>query len=295
MVGGKIRWGTSSWSEKSWAGSFYPEGTPAGEFLSLYSRRFDTVEADVTYYRIPSTTMVQGWRRKTPEGFRLSAKFPRSIVHAGKGPHPDGEKILAREYVAGDTELFLERMSTLGDRCGPLVLQFPYFNRTAFPSVGPFLERLAAYLEALPKGFRYGVEVRNKAWIDKPLLDLLRAHNVALVLVDLLYMPHPAELHRPEAGEHDLLTADFSYARLIGDRKRVEEAGQGKFDRIVIDQGQRLADWAELLVNVRKSVPETYVYGNNHYAGHGPDTIRDLAQRCGDTVGGPIPGDGLFD
>lgn len=286
MTAGRIRWGTSSWSEKTWVGSFYPPGTPAGDFLTLYSRHFDTVEADVTYYRVPDARMVEGWRRKTTDGFTLSAKFPRSIVHAGEGPRPDGERVLVPEHVAADTELFLERISLLGDRCGPLVLQFPYFNKQAFSAKEAFFDRLAAFLDDLPQGFRYGVEVRNKTWIGPKLLELLRARNVALVLVDLLYMPHPADLHSGTGGKLDLLTADFTYARLIGDRKRVDEAGQGRFDKIVVDQSSRLARWAELLISVRQTVPESYVYANNHYAGHGPATIRDLAARCGETLAG---------
>ena len=54
----RIRLGTSSWSEKAWVGPFYPEGSKPGEFLALYARRFDTVEADVTYYRVPDNRLV---------------------------------------------------------------------------------------------------------------------------------------------------------------------------------------------------------------------------------------------
>ena len=103
--------GTSSWSESSWVGSFYPEGTKPGEMLGLYSTVFGTVEADVTYYRIPSRSMVEGWKRKTPEGFRLSAKFPRSIVHGGRGPQPDADSVLVPERVDGDVERFLAVMA----------------------------------------------------------------------------------------------------------------------------------------------------------------------------------------
>jgi len=116
--------------------------------------------------------------------------------------------------------------------------------------------------------------VRNKAWIAAPLLTLLRARNVALVLVDLAYMPHPADLAR----EHDLVTADFAYARLIGDRKAVE-ARTKTFEKIVLDQSARLQRWAELLSTLLPRVRETFAYANNHYAGHGPETIRDLARR----------------
>ncbi len=269
---GTIRLGTSSWSEKSWVGPFYPKGTKPGDFLTCYAEQFDTVEVDSTYYRAPSPHVVEGWERKLPEGFTLSAKFPRDIVHAGDGPRPDGDKVLVPEHVEATTKQFLSAMTALGPKCGPLVLQFPYFNLGAFPHRDIFLERLDAFLATLPNKFRYGVEIRNKNWIDTTMIDFLRDRSVALVLVDLLYMPHPADL----AKKFDLITTDFTYCRLIGNRKAVD-AKTKTFDKIVLDQSERLKRWAELLGDLRERVPETYVYSNNHYAGHGPATTRELA------------------
>ncbi len=268
-----VHWGTSSWSEKSWVGPFYPKGTPAGEFLSHYARQFAAVEADNTYYRAPSATLVRGWDAKTPPGFVLAAKFPRSIVHGGEGEHPDASKVLASAAQA-EAHAFVATMQLLGPKLGPLVLQFPYFNRGAFASVEPFLERLEPFLLALPKGARYAVEVRNKAWIAAPLLHALKRTRTPLVLVDLVYMPPPWEL----AERHDLVTGDFLYARLIGDRKAVEERTQ-LFDHVVLDQSERLARWAELLRRLSPQVRETFAFANNHYAGYAVDTIRELMRR----------------
>ncbi len=273
---GRFLYGTSSWSEKSWIGSFYPAGTRPQDMLAFYASEFATVEADTTYYRVPSREMVRGWRTRTPEGFLLSAKFPRSVVHAGEDAQPDGKKVLAWSQVGGEVERFLGVMDEMGEKCGPLVVQLPYFNRSAFAGLGAFLERLEPFLDALPEGFRYGVEVRNKAWIGEELLGALRRRKVALVLVDIATMPHPADF----AERLDLVTADFAYARLIGDRKAVE-ARTETFDRIVIDQGARLERWAELLRGLQSRVRETFAYANNHYAGFGPATIRDLARRVG--------------
>jgi uncharacterized protein YecE (DUF72 family) len=270
----KLLHGTSSWSEKSWVGPFYPAGTKPADMLAFYATQFPTVEADTTYYRIPPREMVRGWRTRTPEGFVVSAKFPRSVVHGGEGSVPDATKLLEWSAVGGDVERFLDAMAELGAKQGPLVVQLPYLNRNAFAGVEPFLERLAAFLEKLPKGPRYGVEVRNKNWIGEALLALLRARGIALVLVDIAYMPHPAFL----AERHDLVTADFAYARLIGDRKAVE-AKTETFDRIVLDQSENLARWAELLESIGSRVRETFAYANNHYAGFGPATIRDLVRR----------------
>lgn len=275
---GSFHWGTSSWSESSWVGPFYPPGTKAADFLTVYATHFDVVEADTTYYRVPTSTLVRGWRAKTPAGFRLAAKFPRSIVHAGSGERPDGARVLVPEHVAHDTERFLEAMRELGDRAGPLVLQFPYFNRTAFASLDPFLARLDVYLATLPDAFRYAVEVRNKNWLVPALFDVLRARRVAWVAVDLPYVPHPLDLPRGL----DPVTSDFLYVRLIGDRQDVE-ARTETFDRIVVDHGDRLDRWAEWLRQVAPRVRETFAFANNHFAGHGPATIRDLARRVAAT------------
>ncbi len=270
--------GTSSWSEKSWIGPFYPPGTKPADILAFYATQFATVEADTTHYRIPTRKMVRGWRTKTPDGFLVSAKFPRSIVHGGEAAKPDATKVLDWKAVGGDVERFLETMRELGEKCGPLVVQLPYLNRMAFAGMHAFLERLEPFLDRLPTGFRYAVEVRNKAWIGAELLAALKRRKIALVLVDIAYMPHPADL---PAG-HDLVTADFTYARLIGDRQAIE-AKTETFDRIVLDQTERLDRWAELLAGLSSRVRETFAYANNHYAGFGPATIRELLRK----VSGP--------
>ena len=269
---GEFLYGTSSWSSSSWDGVFYPKGMAPGDYLAFYAGVFQAVEADVTYYRVPSRQMVEGWNRKTPDGFVLCAKFPRTIVHAGEERLPDGDLLLKPDKIGTDVDRFLEAMSFLGPKCGPLVLQFPYFNKKVFAGPEPFLERLDAFLDALPSEFRYAVEIRNRNWLKPPLMDVLRRHRSALVLVDLKYMPHPDNL----VDELDLVTTDFIYVRLIGDRKAVEERTK-TFDRIVIDQAPRLTRWANLLRDLIPRAERTLVFANNHFAGHGPATIGELA------------------
>jgi uncharacterized protein YecE (DUF72 family) len=269
---GELILGTSSWSEKTWVGSFYPAGTKPGDMLALYAGTYRAVEADVTYYRIPSERMVRTWAQVTPPGFTLCAKFPRSIVHAGQGKEPDPAVLLVPGKVGADVERFLAAMTLLGGKCGPLVLQLPYFNRKVFAGPEKFLDRLDRFLGGLPREFRYAVEIRNRAWLASPLLDLLRSHGAALVLVDMTYMPHPADIEEP-----DLVTADFTYGRLIGDRKAVESVTD-RFDRVVVDQGPRLQRWAALLARLVPRVERAYVFANNHYAGHAPATCRRLRQ-----------------
>jgi len=265
------RFGTSSFSSEDWVGPFYPPGTRPADFLRLYAQEFDTVEVDATYYAIPSARTVDGWVEKTPEGFLVSAKFPRSIVHGGEAERPDPARILALDVGAADRDRFLEVIRRLGPRLGPLVLQFPYFNKDAFPSVGPFLERLDAFLGTLPSDLRYGVEVRNKAWVGEPLRAVCVRHHAALVLVDQAWMPLGDEV----AAKMDPVTAEVAYVRLLGDRAAIEKLTK-TWDREVMDRADRLARWAKFLATLSRRGVKSLVYVNNHYAGHAPTTVRRL-------------------
>lgn len=286
MSAAELRLGCSSWTEKGWSGTFYPAGLAPREQLAHYATRFDTVEADVTYYRLPDRSMVRGWAERTPDNFVLSAKFPRSIVHGGAAAQPDGTRVLVWDHVGRECEQFLEVMGLLGPKCGPLVLQFPYFNRSAFTDSAPFLERLDAFLGRLPAQLRYGVEIRNKTWVGEPLLALLRRHRAAFVMVELPYMPHPSELAR----RFDLLTTDFAYARLIGDRKRID-ALSDVLDRTLVDQSESLDRWSTLVHQILSRTKRVYVYANNHFAGYAPETIRSLAARIEGLRGARAGGD----
>lgn len=266
-----IRIGTSSFSEPDWVGPFYPKGTKAGEYLTYYAGRYNTVEIDATYYAVPSKRTVEGWAHKTPEDFVIAAKFPKSIVHCGEGPQPNAERILVPEHTYAERDSFLQNMSLLGKRLGPLLIQFPYFNKAVFSSKERFFHRLNTFLGDLPKDFRYAVEIRNRHWLSKTFGEILRGHNVALALVDQAWMPHGDEMHKIL----EPLTSDFSYVRLLGDRQEIEAITQS-WDKEVIDRKESLGRWADLLTTMIQAQIKTLVYVNNHYAGHAPTTVERL-------------------
>ncbi len=277
-----VRFGTSSFSSKDWVGPFYPEGTSPGEFIRHYATEFDTVEVDATYYAIPAVRNIEAWVRKTPDRFRFAAKFPRSIVHGGQGATPDKAVILAPDKTYADRDRFLAVMSGLGDRLGPLLLQFPYFARRVFGSRDDFFERLDRFMADLPDGFRYAIEIRNRAWLGEALVDLCKQYRAALVMVDQAWMPMADELAR----KLDPVTTDFTYVRLLGDRREIEAITK-TWDREVIDRSERLERWAGFLADMLHRHVPTVVYINNHYAGHAPTTARRLRdlfrQRAGIT------------
>src|SRR5262245_44527188 len=226
-----VRYGTCSWSEKSWVGAFYPPGTRPADCLRHYAQHFDTVEADSTYYAAPAVDMVRGWYDKTPPGFVLACKLPRQCFLGEDARELDPARVLTAAEWEGEVAAFCSRLELLGEKAGPVVIQCPYFNQRVFPDLAAFLARLQPYLAALPAGPRWVLEVRNPQWLQPELFALLRERRVAFCLTNVRGMPHPADV----AERFDVLTAGFFYGRLIGDRDAVERLTK-TFDRVVIDQ-----------------------------------------------------------
>jgi uncharacterized protein YecE (DUF72 family) len=156
-------------------------------------------------------------------------------------------------------------MSLLENRLGPLVLQFPYFSKDVFAASSEFFDRLDIFLGILPAGFRYAVEIRNRSWLSKAFIALLKSHETALVLVDQAWMPLGDEIMQ----RFDICTGKFVYIRLLGDRNEIE-AITDRWDKEVIDRSDRIARWAELAALTISQGYETLIYTNNHYTGYAP-------------------------
>jgi uncharacterized protein YecE (DUF72 family) len=249
--------GTSAFTAAGWEGSFYPEGTKPSDYLTYYSTKFDTVELDNTFYRTPAVSTVKGWYAKTPPNFTFAAKVPQVITH---------EKVL--EDCQDDLQHFLTVMDELGNKLGPLLFQFGYFNKSKFKTGDEFLARLKPFLQKLPKGYRFALEIRNKNWMGAPFVDLLRENGVALTLIDQSWVPRPWELN----PKLDVITADFTYVRWLGDRKNIE-ARTDTWDRTIVDRTRDLTEWVEVLRKIHKRKVQIFAYANNHYAGHAPATV----------------------
>jgi uncharacterized protein YecE (DUF72 family) len=136
----------------------------------------------------------------------------------------------------------------LGEKLGPMVFQFPFFTESVFSSPIQFVSRLQAFFKKLPRGgCRFAVEIRNKYWLKPRLLDPLRQDNVALVLQDQSWMPHPKDL-----GNYDLITADFSYIRWLGNRKDIEKLTT-TWNSTIIDRTADLQTWVDVCEKIQKA------------------------------------------
>jgi uncharacterized protein YecE (DUF72 family) len=249
--------GTSSFTATGWRGSFYPKCLRPADYLSFYAQHFDTVEIDSTFYATPNVSVVRTWNAKTPEGFLFAAKVPQEITH---------KKVL--KDCDEEFKVFLTTMEALGEKLGPLLFQFGKFDKYAFKSLDDFLARLVPFLKKLPKEHKFAVEIRNKDWLVPKLADVLREHGVALTLIDQGWMPRPWEMK----DKFDLITADFTYVRWLGDRKGIEEKTT-TWDKVIVDRQADLSEWVNLLKKVQERRIMILAFANNHYAGFGPGTV----------------------
>ncbi|MBZ5526996.1 MAG: DUF72 domain-containing protein [Acidobacteriia bacterium] len=253
-----IRLGTSAFTAAGWPGSFYPAGMKPAEYLSHYATQFDTVELDSTFYRAPAASVVRGWHAKTPANFVFAAKVPQIITH---------EKMLVD--CGEELKQFLGVMDLLGEKRGPLLFQFPYFNKSKFVNGAAFIARLRPFLAKLPADYRFAVEIRNKYWLVPALADALRERGVALALIDHSWMPPIGEVLQ----KIDPITADFTYIRWLGDRQGIEEQTKS-WDKTIVDRRRELRAWAEACKKFLGRGIAVFAFANNHYAGHSPDTVR---------------------
>jgi uncharacterized protein YecE (DUF72 family) len=245
-VAAKVHIGTMGWSYDFWAGSFYPKDLAPENYLSEYAKHFDTVELDNTFYRIPSKDTVANWRDHTPKDFVFSVKFPRRITH---------EKML--RDCEDIVRVFLERVSLLQDKLGPLLLQFPYAFKPEHVNL------LRDSLSALPKTHRFVVEVRNKKLLNEGLYSLLRENKTAFALVEQPFMPST-----------EVMTSDFVYIRLEGDRRKVN----GTIGKVEIDRTDDTKRWAEKIRKFLDANTEVFVYFSKFYSGHPPTDAKQLAE-----------------
>lgn len=182
--------GLSGFSYRPWqgAGRFYPEHLKPAGFLRYYAGRFDTVEMDGIWYRLPSEQTVQSWLEATPSGFLFAPKAHRQITHLQRLKPP------ALEHLGR----MLERLAPLKDqgRLGPVLLQLP-------PNLVRDDARLDAFLRGLPRDLRWAMEFRHPSWRQAEVEARLRDRHVAWVVAE-------TDEDQPERRD----TADFWYLRL---------------------------------------------------------------------------------
>jgi uncharacterized protein YecE (DUF72 family) len=234
--------GTMGWSYSFW--KIYPAEMKSKQYLNEYSKRFNSVEINNTFYRIPKRDTVKNWTEQVPQDFRFAIKFPQSITHS-KDLLYDHEKL----------EVFLNRINDLGLKKGPLLLQFPPWLKQSNTS------KLKDLINALPKDNIYAVEFRHNDWFTEKTFRLLKEHAITIVQVD-----HPKQ---PLIEE---ITGTFIYLRFEGNRKQVK----GDKGFIEIDRTSSLEQWEKKIKSYLNQELDVYGYFSKYYSGYPPEDVIKL-------------------
>jgi len=235
--------GTMGFSYKDWAGSFYPPGVNARDYLVHYSRVFNAVEIDSTFYGIPKPSSIDRWREQSPDDFKICLKVPRSITHEA-----------GLMGVQGEMGRFIQTISPLGEKVGVILLQFP--PSFDLSKMGVFEE----FLKSLPKTHLFAVEFRHPSWYIPQTRDLLEESAVYWAASEYPGVPQEVEL-----------TTDIIFIRLVGQHGRFRA-----HDREQINVSPQLERWWIWVKSKADQVHTVYVFFNDDYSGHAPASANRL-------------------
>lgn len=241
MTPGDIRIGISGWRYKGWRGVFYPKGLRQKDELSYAAQAFRTIEINGTFYSLQRPEYFTAWRDATPDGFAFAVKGPRFITHMLKLTR--SETPLANFFGNG--------LLALGPKLGPILWQFPPNFRFNAEKLQAFFAQLPRDTEAAAKlarkhdhriggrvhlrtdstrPLRYAMEIRHESFRCREFIELLRAHDVALVVADTVEWPLLFDV-----------TADFVYCRLHGSEQLYASGYESEALQV---WGKRIVSWS---------------------------------------------------
>ena len=242
-----IRIGTSGWEYPHWVGSFYPRDLARERRLEFYADRFDTVELNNSFYRLPDAEVFSRWAKRVPQRFAFAVKASRYLTHVRRLREPD--EPLRRLW---------SRADRLGNHLGPMLYQLP-------PRWRPNYDRLAAFLASIPRERLQAIEIRDRRWYGPQLTGMLADASVALCLHDM-----------PESSSAPVRVGPFLYVRFHGAGERYGG----------VYSAQRLTAWAARMAVWSEQGSPVWAYFNNDIGGHAirdADRLRSLLRRRGVT------------
>lgn len=224
--------GTSGYSYPHWSGVFYPKDLREAKWLEYYTKYFDTVELNVTFYRLPKESAFLSWYKRTPKYFEIVVKGSRFVTHIKRLKDPKDS-----------LNLFFGRTKFLKEKLGPILWQLP-------PKFKADPKRLASFIKALKKykKIKNVFEFRHETWFSKEILKILKNENIALCSADW-----------PEFAKELHYTADFIYIRRHG-------AGANLYGGCYTKR--QLKDDAAIIKKCLKSKKDAYIYFNNDAEGY---------------------------
>lgn len=235
----KIRIGCSGFLYDSWRGVFYPEELPHKRWLSFYMKKFNTVELNVTFYRLLKKEAFERWYKETPPDFKFALKGSRFITHVKK---------------LKDVELPL---STFFNATAPLLEKLEVILWQLPPNLKLNMKNLEDFVENLKKyPVRHVFEFRHKSYLGKKVFKLLSAANIGVCMADW-----------PEFIKDLPVTSDFVYIRRHG------EGGNYATDYTT----EQLKADAKKIKEYLKLGKNVYCYFNNDASAYAPKNALELS------------------
>jgi uncharacterized protein YecE (DUF72 family) len=290
MKTGAVRIGISGWRYKGWRGVFYPPKLAQRKELEFAASKFPTVEINGTFYSLQKPQFFREWSRQTPDDFVFAVKGSRYLTHMLK--LRNAERPLANFFASGLLEL--------GKKLGPILWQFPpqlKFETSRFSEFFAQLPRTHAEAAALARGhderlhgraatevasgvadktpIRHAIEIRDESFACDAFVELLRKHDVALVVADTVDWPLLFDV-----------TADFVYARLHGSEQLY---ASGYEDDALETWAERVVAWAtggvaqgrRACANEARACPrDVYVYFDNNAKVRAPFDAMGLERKA---------------
>jgi uncharacterized protein YecE (DUF72 family) len=276
--------GTSGWSyprgQGKWTGVFYPKVVKGKGELEFYSRYFDTVEVNSTFYRPASPIASKGWADRTPEGFQFTAKAWQKFTHPNMFEDMAGKDSSLRQKDYDEFKIGIDPLMEAG-KFGCLLFQFP----PSFKADGPSREKLEGFLVRF-REYPLAVEFRHHSWSDREdeIRDTLDSLSVAWAYIDEPKFATSIRQTLPEKSRR-------AYLRFHGRNREKwwdRNAGEQRYNYLYSQE--ELFPYAEFL-NDRKDAPATttYVFFNNHYGGNAVANALQLRMQLGEEISTDLP------
>ena len=249
-----INIGTSGFSYKDWTGIFYPAGLSSRDWLSFYSREFNTCEINSTYYVIPSAAALKSMVERTGEDFSFVFKANQAITHE-------------RKNSARICEAFCQALEPViaSGKLGCILAQFPYsFNFNSYN--WEYLAQLKNNLKGLP----IVIEFRNARWLRVEVFQWLRQQDMGFCCVDEPQLPNLL----PPVAE---ATSKVGYIRFHGRNKEKWWQHEQAYERYDYTyKPDELKEWLPKIQKLAAATEKTFIFANNHWQAQSIDTVRQL-------------------
>jgi uncharacterized protein YecE (DUF72 family) len=221
--------GTSGWMYKHWNKTFYEEAGKENQ-LVFYSREFNTVELNYSFYRMPGPKAYLDWYDRTPSDFKFTIKMNRFITHL--------KRLIIDDESKATLDAFLQDTQGLREKLSVILIQLQPSQSIDLSRLKVFLEAYQNVVDDLEHKPAACIEFRNTSWFTDETFRLLSNYNVALVF------PSTPEFRVPE------FTSNFAFIRIHGNKSYTDD---------------ELTELKNEIDNYPPKIREVFVYFNNDW------------------------------